>query len=81
MKEDRERNGIMLSQIRDFQQSKIFVDHMRLTNDVLAIVQNTNLELLDGLIQNLACIFESFVPDLQEMMVEADKVNQQTKND
>ena len=50
MKEDRERNGIMLSQIRDFQQSKIFVDHMRLTNDVLAIVQNTNLELLDGLI-------------------------------
>ena len=37
---------------------------MRLTNDVLTIVQSTSLELLDGLIQHLVCIFESFVADL-----------------
>jgi len=46
---------------------------MRLTNEVLTIVQSTNLELQDGLIQNLVCIFESFVPDLNELMIEADK--------
>ena len=61
---DRERNSKILAQIRDFQSSKIVTEHMRLTNDVLTIVQSTSLELLDGLIQHLVCIFESFVPDL-----------------
>lgn len=52
---------------------------MRLTNEVLTIVQSTNLELQDGLIQNLVCIFESFVPDLNELMIEADKNSKQTE--
>ena len=51
---------------------------MRLTNDVLTILQSTSLELLDGLIQHLVCIFESFVPDLQELMIAADKVSKES---
>ena len=50
---------------------------MRHTNDVLAIVQNANMDLLDSLTNNLACIFESFLPDLHELMLEVDASNKE----
>ena len=62
-------------QIRTFHSSKIIADHMRHTNDVLAIVQNSNLDLLDSLTNNLACIFESYLPDLHELMLKVDAQN------
>ena len=58
-----------MAQIREFHNSKVLTDHMRHTNDVLAIVQNANLDLLDSLTNNLACIFESYLPDLHELML------------
>ena len=68
----RESTARIVAQIREFQSSKIVADHMRHTNDVLAIVQSTNLDLLDSLTNNLACIFESYLPDLHELMLQVD---------
>lgn len=47
--------------------------HLRYTNDVLIQSQNTNLDLIESLTNNLACIFESYQPDLHELKLKVDQ--------
>ena len=75
----REKTSHILTQIREFHNSRIVADHLRRTNDVLIMVQNTNVDLLDSLTNNLACIFESYLPDLHELRIRVDKENKEKK--
>mmetsp|Transcript_37414 Transcript_37414/g.45579 ORF Transcript_37414/g.45579 Transcript_37414/m.45579 type:complete len:255 (-) Transcript_37414:1244-2008(-) len=57
--------GVELS---SFYSDPRMLEHMDLVNDVLAILKRSNLkELMKELIENVVCIFEAHLPDLEQM--------------
>ena len=70
---ENEQSKKILSQIREFYQSREMYEHMRLVNLALQTLTASKIDLVEHIASNLSCIFGAYMPDLQQMIEDSQK--------